>query len=554
MSNRSLKNILSRWYPPSYFSCELDAHKTQHASSECIQVLSTEILRKPMDYDLITLYNRVIPIWQRYRSILSSYSSERSGLDWSTFYEQQTAHQDVLMVRDMRRLPWILFFTPSESQQIGEQIGTNNSLGSDELFLKSYFQWVDERRNARCIRTLMQEFLYSYPIKLSTFQFIRVFLKERIMGVNALQTRSIKKWADRSHKFFLLEDNGDLLFIQSLISTNELMEDIFELSGLVGKFERSSFLESGIRGYLQRMNQMLRSNDYNPIHLQRFLQVLQCEDQLRFDDRFIRKLIAEALLSPFTQEQGPEGAREHIEPFFMTWYGHPFLPSKKPNWNGIDERYRLVIARWQAQKAIDAFFRLIKETALDEHWSYRQRFWQAYFDHNVIQDAYFILGSSARKLLKSMSEDDELSYGMLRGAAAGQSVLLLKMYGATIAEWSHSGSCRIWLDGNDVAPELHQIQTPYHGSDLRKDADLVQPHFGSIAGMWQNKIASWLEDHTGVEMERSEYMHDRTREEYVKIEEPDPIDKLDDTPDQIPDQTSHRSREVFRLMKFKWKK
>lgn len=277
----------------------------------------------------------------------------------------------------------------------------------------------------------------------------------------------------------------------------------------MGKLQRSNFLESGIRGYIQQINKMLRNDECDPNYLQRFLQLIQCEDQLRFDDRSFRNLIAEALLSPFTTEKVLKGGRELIEPFFMTWYGHPSLPSKKPNWNGIDPRYQLVIVRWQAQKAIDAFFRLIKETASDNQWSYRQRFWQAYFDHNYILDAFFILGSSARNLLEYMSKDDELSYGMLRGAASDQSVLLLKMYRVTIAEWSHSGSCRIWLDGNNFAPELHQIQTPYHGSDLRKDADLVQSHHSSRTGTWQIKIASWIEDNTGVQMERYEYMNYR---------------------------------------------
>jgi len=554
ISNRSLKKTLYHWHPPPYFSCELDAHKTNHASLECAKVLSSEILREPLDYDLRTLYHRMALIWQRYQSILRSDSSEKVELDWNTFYEQQTAHLDVFAVRDMRRLPWILFFTPSESKPSGEQIVANNSLSSDELFLRSYFQWIDERGSARSIRTLMQEFLFSYPTNLSTFQFIRIFLKKRILGENAPKTRSIKKWADRSLQFYFLEERGDILFLHRLITSNEPIQEVFNLSGLLGKLQRSNFLESGIQGYIQRINKMLCNDDCVPIHLQRFLQVIQCEDQLRFDNRSIRILIAEALLSPFIERQISGEARDQIESFFMSCYGHPYLPSKKPNWSGIDDRYRLVIARWQAQKAINAFFRLIKETALDRHWSYRQRFWQAYFDHNVIQDAYFILGSSARKLLKSMSEDNELLYGMLKGAAAGQSVLLLKMYGATIAEWSHSGACQIWLDGNDCAPELHQMQTPYNGYDLRKEADLRQVHHGSISGTWQDKIASWLQDNMGIEMERSEYISDRRQEDSFETNPTNSMEKLTDQPDKTPKQTSSEAKGRFRFLNYRWKK
>ena len=46
--------------------------------------------------------------------------------------------------------------------------------------------------------------------------------------------------------------------------------------------------------------------------------------------------------------------------------------------------------------------------------------------------------------------------GRLSGASPEQSVLLLRMSGVTIAEWSHNGSCRMWLDGNKDAPKLYQ--------------------------------------------------------------------------------------------------
>lgn len=88
-----------------------------------------------------------------------------------------------------------------------------------------------------------------------------------------------------------------------------------------------------------------------------------------------------------------------------------------------------------------------------------------------------------------------------------QSVLLLRMSGVTIAEWSHNGSCRIWLDGNRDCPKLYQEH--YFRHELvphwPRRADFTQRHDGNETGRWQDGIARWLRDNTGVEVDRSEY-------------------------------------------------
>ena len=74
----------------------------------------------------------------------------------------------------------------------------------------------------------------------------------------------------------------------------------------------------------------------------------------------------------------------------------------------------------------------------------------------------------------------------------------------TIAEWSHNGSCRIWLSGNESAPKLYK--PTYSRHELMTGDDFSKPHMGSERGSWQGAIARWIEDQTGISVPRRAYM------------------------------------------------
>jgi hypothetical protein len=90
-------------------------------------------------------------------------------------------------------------------------------------------------------------------------------------------------------------------------------------------------------------------------------------------------------------------------------------------------------------------------------------------------------------------------------------VLLLHMPGVTVAEWSHDGACRFWLDGNSGAPGLHK-EDAYSRFEMMHEADFRQRHDGSLDGRWQDNIMGWLQKNTGIEIPRTEYFPDRLHE------------------------------------------
>ena len=128
-------------------------------------------------------------------------------------------------------------------------------------------------------------------------------------------------------------------------------------------------------------------------------------------------------------------------------------------WGDINVDTKALIKRWQAGQTLEYFFKLISESALDTHWDYREKFWSSYYEDNLIEDAYVILGKEALADINLVKPEDRPSnFGKFApgtGASPSHSVLILQISNLTIVEWSHSGAMRIYLSDNEkciVAP------------------------------------------------------------------------------------------------------
>ena len=504
MSAQSLKDVLSHWNGFARLPGTLDRpRRTQKAAADAAKILGGDMPRELSDYDLKNLYWRITQSWQRYRILPEQEQIIAGDSGWVGFFEREANKSGVAASSDLRRLPWILFYSPHETIPTQQTPAPESWLGADPTLVNHYGKWLSERKQASAIRVLLREFIRAYPAELSTFEELRVLLRNLIVE----STRaSLRKWGERCEQFDFLERDGNRLFVEKLLSSEDDAGETLQQTGMESILAYSHFLESGIQAYLAEAGKLLVRDQLHSDQLHRLLQILEHEGKLRFDYRNMRIAIAEALLGPFTEEHQPHELREQVEPFFMRHYGDPRLPSGKPNWAGIPDEFRSVVTRWLARQTLDAFFHLLEETALDYHWSYRKTFWMAYFDNHAILDAWFVLGTAALNIMRSLSEQEDYACGQLRGAQSNQSVLLMRMHGATVAEWSHNGSCRIWLDGNRHAPQLHREESPYWGEELRRGADFTQPHYGSPTGGWQGAIAWWLENNIGIEVSREEYL------------------------------------------------
>ena len=409
--------------------------------------------------------------------------------------------------RDRRRAPWVFFYRPPEADP-GERW-----LGGQPDFVRRYASWMKDRKLPRPILCLLHEFLRQYPSDLGTFDAIRTTLSDLLPS----GTRpSLKRALDRCIEFRFLDPDGDLEFVRRAVTREawdgRSVAGVLRSAGLDTGLSHCGFLKSGVRKFLDHLSRSRpRSEHLKPGPIARLIALVEWDRRLRFDT--LRLEIAEGLLRPFVGAQPARTTRKQIEGFLLRHYGHPHLLSGRAKWSRIPGELSNVFLRWLAENAMEAFFKVMRETALEYHWKYRERFWRAYFDSGLVAEAWFALGEKAARKLKRLPDQEGAARGSLRGAGSDQSVLLMRIRGLpgfTVAEWSHSGACRTWLDGNPNAPRLYRDEyrrhDPRRGHGLMAGSDFHLNHMGSENGHWQSRLAAWIEDQTGESVPSFRYL------------------------------------------------
>ncbi len=479
MNAPSLKESLERWTRPQRLPRHFDPHRTRKAAAEATKTLGDVQPTKPKDYDLEILHRRVVELWRRNRTLSR------------------------IVPRDLRRLPWVLFYPPKQTR--------TRWLGAEPRFLELYGRWLIEGRRSRAVIALLHEFLRVYPVGLRTFGDLRKVLHKAVNSGSSLPP-SLQKWRKRCGDWELLSMGGDRSFVEKLLSASDAVDDILLRAGFDLGLARADFLNSGMRAYLPRAESLLNQGRLEAAQIDRLLKLLEFDGKLRFDSIAMRTDVATALLRPFVDRSPEPATKECLQPFFLSHFRDPRLGMGKHRWSGVPDEIRRVVIRWLVERTLEQFFLLVKETALDRHWRYREAFWRAFHEHGLIDDIWFVLGPRAKDILRKTNQknDESETSADLHGAQGDQSVLVLRMPGVTIAEWSHNGSCRIWLDGNNAAPGFYESK--YSRYDLIGGANFKQAHQGSDRGFWQDRIAQWLRENTGVEIGRNEYFPDQLRE------------------------------------------
>lgn len=224
------------------------------------------------------------------------------------------------------------------------------------------------------------------------------------------------------------------------------------------------------------------------------LSFLRTGGTLRFPGERVE--LAELLLAPFATRDLPNAeAKAALVVFFDELYGDPRSHPKA--WVDISQDARRTITRWLARKALDLFFDILSATA-DPIWRWRKAFWLALERKGAIDDAWPVFGRQAVDwLARNPAQKKRVSfYATLSGAERKQSVMLMRIGGYVVAEWSHAGSVRIWAQDDARAPALGDYV--YHADEVRADCLYDQRHDGTARYAWQSDLGDWLAKRIGV--------------------------------------------------------
>lgn len=365
-------------------------------------------------------------------------------------------------------------------------------LASGLDFLNAYLKALHGRRNQarRAVGALIHCFLLYYPTGLPAFKGLR----KRLVAHFLVQTSGprLERWRGCADRCGLFHGDGPSQLATRLLNAEQPPDAVLNaccLRGMLatGGLVRHAFVQmiATVQGRLTRGQPTQRVLT----RLCEFARTSGAGTDLRFQTERVELL--NGLLLPFAEGHPEPDAAERIKSFLLEVVGDPRLSAA--GWHRVDPRARRVMLGWMVTETLEDFFRLLEYAAQSDaiarrHWRDRKAFWTRYLQAGVISDAWVALGPRTRAEASRVLTASERSYATLSrtGIQQNHSAIIMRIGGMTITEWSHSGTFRAWLDGNNAAPVFYQRS--YSRADLVSEADDEQKHHGD----WQRRVSDLI--------------------------------------------------------------
>ena len=315
-------------------------------------------------------------------------------------------------------------------------------------------------------------------------------------------------WAVPEAEFGMFDSVGGARRVgEAMARSREETRRVLSLCGLDDENRRNGgFGIATFRAFLEKMSSDLRAGAMSEDRLKGLLSFIGAQPAWRGNSS-----VAHCLLRPWLGDSQPTPQiRDAIRAYVIEAFGDPRTPGNA-RWQPVDRAAEHVFRRWLAAITLREFFDVISDRADEAHWRYRNAFWTAVLDADLVEDAWVLLGRDVQEQTRSRFGND-IPCGRLIGFAGGQSVILMRVRNLVVAEVSHSGALRIWRDGDAQAPAMGR-------SEMRR-VELVAPclnfgtsddpqglhHDGSTEGKWQGNAARLIFDHTRARLGPSDYM------------------------------------------------
>ena len=386
--------------------------------------------------------------------------------------------------------------------------GTENLLKDNQAFLRSFQKLALQKNIRKLWNSLIVTYFFYYDPDSPIFQFIANFLDENLREGrykfphkephNPLRTR-----------IFNLENRPPTAVAEFVLNNHDSIIRAQTQIGLTGTLLGSDFMRCVYRAGAKIIKQSMIDANLN--NLDRFIEWICQEDDT---EQKIKGNAGEAaligLLGPFREK--PElnlntEIVEKIKLLLLKSYDDPrFHEGNWPKITPVHEKdaYLSVVYQWLTTETLKLFFEIIGKQVKEKErakcqWKERQDFWSSYLEQRNIRKAWVICPKSiANGPVREARETNGLKMhcGILTGSDRTQSVLLMQIGKLTIAEWSHSGGCRIWKQDNKNKPIFYKDE--YLASQLRNEADFRQIHHVGKRNPWQRKIEDYIKKHAGI--------------------------------------------------------
>jgi len=377
-------------------------------------------------------------------------------------------------------------------------------------FRRKYFQILNQVVTPLALRRLIYVYLRDFgrdpPHRYRVADLIRNHLSR-------LTRKSLDRWRDAQEKYALFDPkDGPIRLAKAAYDDGRSMQELELDVGLIGDLSGPvSICATAFSALLVLIEKGLSEGRLSGERIRTLLSSAVENGELRFPGQRVE--IVHAVLRPWLHGFNPGGdAQSATLDFLIEYYKDPRIQPAR-HWQGVEKPVIDLVRRWLAHETLDQFFEIVSKSALDRHWAYRRAFWSAYYRHEALDDAWLVLGPQAYSdAVESLGSD--VACGRLRGGEvqANHSVLLMRVSGLVISEWSHNGKCRAWEVGDNDAPALGRI-SQYSRRELVTGSLKIDPgyrdpglsHMSSDTYRWQNVMANFIYRYTNIRVEPEEY-------------------------------------------------
>lgn len=363
-----------------------------------------------------------------------------------------------------------------------------------EMFAAEFERRLTAERQPRLLKATLHSYLRDWEEGASATASAGRMI-ERELGRHSVAWAA--KWRERAGRVSLFQSAGltDRMVDATLAEGGDVRLLLREL-GFTTELLAQSGLHSPLAARLAaKLSRELSTNSsLSGSAVANILGFLRTGGALRFPGERVE--LAELLLAPFATRDLPNAeAKAALVVFFDELYGDPRSHPKA--WVDISKDARRTITRWLARKALDLFFDILSATA-DPIWRWRKAFWLALERKGAIDDAWPVFGRQAVDWLARHPEQRRRvsTHAKLVNAERKQSVMLMRIGGYIVAEWSHAGSVRIWAQEDARAPAIGDFS--YYADEMRADCLYDQRHDGTARYAWQSDLGDWLAKRVGV--------------------------------------------------------
>lgn len=380
--------------------------------------------------------------------------------------------------RDWRALPasvwrdacWLLWVGPVP-------------LAGHAPFVGAYLDWLKgEGRRPAWVRAV-----HAY---LTEFQAGRPGILELSRLLAAEPDRTGIAWSRRHARFKLFDPlDGPLRVARSVLTARMPVPAALAQCGLEGALASGGFAAAAF----ERALGVLQGED--AVLVERLLDRLEPwgvrDGRLVYPET--RRPLVENLVGPWLDKVPPVELRQRITALIERAVGDPRRAPDR--FADIREPVVTLLSTWMMLAAIERYLPMVEALGFENDWAFRRSFWLAYLKAGGILDADVLEPQRGRAPAP----------GRYEAGTGSQIVLLLRLPGLVLSDWSHNGRCYWWKEGSPQAPKLHRAGHTRETLTTGAEGGGIT-HARAESGVWQRRVAEAIRQAGGPDLGPRQYM------------------------------------------------